>query len=140
MGLSKRFWPATATYLHEMIHVCQFADDRRTHVRENPRTTNSKMLNVRLRLIGEVEAFKAMHDLFLEIASVSPLACEFRNSSDNLVWRQNSITQERMDNGTFASGIIGWYVQNRPNYSYADFVNISSLKMMLSNMHIERNG
>ena len=128
MRLNNRFWPAVSTYLHEMIHACQFADDRRSNLRERSNTDSSLKLGVRLRLIGEVEAFKAMHDLFVETNKVSPLACEFRNNYGNLIWKQNLKTQKRMEDGTFASGIIGWYVQNRPNYSYADFVNISKFE------------
>jgi len=128
MRLNNRFWPATATYLHEMIHACQFADDRRTQIREGVRTAASSKLAVRLRLIGEVEAFKAMHDLFAEVNKETPLACEFRNNLNRPVWSQNRKTKSRLENGTFAGGIIGWYVHNWPHYSYADFANVSDFE------------
>ena len=126
MRRNNRFWPATSTYLHEMIHACQFVDERRTQVRNTLYKASSAKLKTRLRLIGEVEAFQAMHNLFSEAVEVSPLACEFRNNLDDLIWKGNLKTQARMEEGTFASGIIGWYVQNWHNFSYLDFVNISN--------------
>lgn len=125
-------------YLHEMVHVCQFADERRSALRDRRRelleihrnTLDDLMPSLIafnegnaevnreeafLGIVGEVEAFLAMTHGYRELVRASPQMCGAPNQSPAWyeVWAES---EQQLVSGTFAQSKIINYVEN-PRYA-----------------------
>jgi hypothetical protein len=119
---SGSFWfHEISTYLHEMMHVCQFA--RTDRIQNRNGTNNSQSIAQRrqstvkrhqLLLLGEVEAFKAMHGFFAETLQAAPsLACQI-SARGVKAWENHIFDSKKIKEGYFAKYYVQGYLSGYP--------------------------
>lgn len=125
------------TYIHEMLHVCQFPRETNTEYREgfweklrqissisekNRYLSRITRLQYQNGLADEVEAFHSMTMSFRELVRASPATCGGKSSWAGAtyqwfeVWEGN---ERQLESGIFAQEKLRGYTSD-PSYRYVD--------------------